>query len=343
MKSLLIALLIFPFYSFCQIPQGYYDSAAGLTGQPLRAALRDIIDDHEEQSYSSIWTHFQTTDDRPDGKVWDMYSDVPGGNPAYTYSFVTDQCGNYSSEGDCYNREHSFPKSWFNDAAPMVTDLFHIYPTDGYVNGQRSNYPFGETNNANWTSTNGSKVGISSFPGYSGFIFEPIDEYKGDFARTYFYMLTRYMDDIEGWTSDMLSGNDLSAWAKEMLLEWHDQDPVSQKETERNNAVYQVQTNRNPFIDHSEYTGLIWGLPSGNDEPVMTLLKIWYSDGGVHIESVKEINGRVRILNINGICINSMMIHSTRADLNYHFTPGIYMIIIETGQQILTYKIAVMK
>jgi endonuclease I len=343
MKHLLFAVLIISSHSYSQIPLGYYDSAAGLTGQPLRSALRDIIDDHEEQSYSSIWAHFQTTDDKPDGKVWDMYSDVPGGNPAYSYTFVIDQCGNYSTEGDCYNREHSFPKSWFNDAAPMVTDLFHIYPTDGYVNGQRSNYPFGETNSATWTSTNGSKVGNCSFPGYSGVIFEPIDEYKGDFSRTYFYMLTRYMNEADNWTSDMLYGNDLSTWAKEMLLEWHSQDPVSQKETERNNAVYQVQANRNPFIDHPEYTGLIWGMPSGNDEPVLTPVKIWYSDRAVHIESEKEINGWVRVLNINGVCINTIKINSARADLHFSSTPGIYMVIIETDQQILTYKMAVMK
>lgn len=104
-----------------------------------------------------------------------------------------EQCGQYSTLGDCYNREHSFPKSWFNDDSPMVSDAFHIYPTDGKVNSQRNNYPYGECANGTTLSPNGKvkalgKLGTSTFPGYSGTVFEPDDEYKGDFARSYFYM-----------------------------------------------------------------------------------------------------------------------------------------------------------
>jgi endonuclease I len=259
-----------------QVPPGYYDGTEGLAGEELRSALFNIIKGHDEQSYNSLWTHFQSTDKKPDGTVWDMYSDIPGGNPVYIYAFVVDQCGNYGAEGDCYNREHSFPKSWFNDAAPMVTDLFHIYPTDGFVNGQRGNYPYGEVGNPSWVSTNGSKLGNCSFPGYSDIVFEPIDEYKGDFARTYFYMMTRYLDLVSTWTSPMLSGNDLSAWAESMLIQWNDDDPVSEKETDRNNAVYEIQANRNPFIDHPEWVSEIWGFPSGLNEEDLSKVKIWY-------------------------------------------------------------------
>jgi len=266
MKKLLVFFTLFFYiytFSWAQAPTGYYDEANGLTGAELKTALSDIISAHTSLSYSELWAAFQYTDKKPNGKVWDMYSDVPGGTPAYEFTFGTDQCGNYSSEGDCYNREHSFPKSWFNDGYPMYTDMFHLVPTDGYVNGKRSNYPYGEVGSASWTSTNGSKVGTSSYPGYSGTVFEPIDEYKGDFARGYFYMATRYESNISGWSCPMLNGTSYPAyteWAVNLLMDWHEQDPVSQKEIDRNNKIYEdYQHNRNPFIDHPEYVNLIWG------------------------------------------------------------------------------------
>lgn len=242
-----------------QVPDGYYDSASGLSGASLHQALHDIIDNHTVVSYTALWTHFQVTDKKYNGKVWDMYSDIPSGTPPYEFTFITNQCGNYASEGDCYNREHSFPKSWFNDASPMYSDLFHLYPTDGYVNGRRGNYPYGEVGTASWTSQNGSKLGGCSCPGYSGMVFEPIDAYKGDLARTYFYMSTRYYGEDSGWDdTDMTDGAQLDAWALALLLDWHRADSVSQKETDRNDAVYGIQGNRNPFIDHPEFVDAIW-------------------------------------------------------------------------------------
>jgi len=339
MRFLILVIALLSFSSYGQIPPGYYDSAEGLTGQQLRAALQSIIDDHDEQTYESIWTHFQTTDDKANGQVWDMYSDIPGGNPAYSYTFITDQCGNYASEGDCYNREHSFPKSWFNDASPMVTDLFHIYPTDGYVNGKRSNYPYGEVNNASWTSTNGSEVGICSYTGYSGVVFEPLDEYKGDFARTYFYMVTRYMSMVASWNSDMLSGNDLAIWAKEMLIEWNENDPVSQKEIDRNNAVYQIQNNRNPFIDHPEFTGEIWGFPAGINDIENPDVKIWYSGESIHIESKTVIAVHLIILNILGQPLKSTQINGNISEILISLKNGIYIVVFASGKELRSYKL----
>lgn len=245
--------LLFCSTLFAQIPNGYYDDALYKSEYALKTALHQIIKDHNSVSYNSLWEHFKTTDRRADGKVWDMYSNC-------TFVFGNDQCGNYSGVCDCYNREHSFPKSWFNDAAPMYTDLYQLYPTDGYVNNRRGNYPFGETSNgANWGT---GKLGNCTFPGYSGTVFEPADEYKGDFARTYFYMATRYQDKIANWNATVLAGNNTSvyvAWTINLLLKWHEQDPVSEKEINRNNAVYQIQRNRNPFIDYPELADLIWG------------------------------------------------------------------------------------
>lgn len=203
----------------------------------------------------------QSTDRREDGKVWDMYSSTTD------FTFTSDQCGTYKTEGDCYNREHSFPKSWFNDASPMYTDLFHLYPTDGYVNNRRDNYPFGETNGEQYKSNGGySKLGKCTSPGYSGTVFEPDDEYKGDFARSYFYMATCYEDRIATWNSDMLAHNSYPAyakWALDMLLRWAAEDPVSPKEIARNNAVYKIQKNRNPYIDFPGLEQYVWGSKTG--------------------------------------------------------------------------------
>ncbi len=244
-----------------QPPEGYYDTAEGLTGRVLQQALHDIIDGHTRLEYGDLWQCYSTTDVRDDGvTIWDIYSDIPGGTPAYIYTLFTGQCGNYQKEGDCYNREHSFPKSWFNDTPPMNTDLFHIYPTDGWVNNKRGNLPYGETANPTWTSTNGSLIGPCSVQGYAGDVFEPIDEYKGDLARTYFYMATRYYGEDSQWPgSDMTDGAQPRPWALAMLLEWHRTDTVSLKERNRNNEVYRYQGNRNPFIDQPLYAERIWG------------------------------------------------------------------------------------
>ncbi len=135
----------------------------------------------------------------------------------------------------------------------MYSDAFHIYPTDGKVNGQRSNFPYGECANGTYVATHNGiralgKLGSCTFPGYSGKVFEPDDEYKGDFARSYFYMAACYNDRISTWSSPMLSGNNYPAfttWAVNLLLKWHRQDPVSEKEIKRNDAVYARQKNRN--------------------------------------------------------------------------------------------------
>jgi endonuclease I len=251
-----------------QPPEGYYNNASDLTGRALQQSLHDIIDEHTQLEYSDLWQCFSTTDVRSDGvTIWDIYSDIPGGTPAYVYTLFSGQCGNYDSEGDCYNREHSFPKSWFNDALPMYTDLFHIYPTDGWVNNKRGNLPYGETSSPSWTSTNGSMVGPSSVAGYVGAVFEPVDEFKGDLARTFFYMATRYFGEDSQWPgSDMTDGAAPKPWALAMLLAWHRADTVSLKERNRNNEVHKYQGNRNPFIDNPPYAEKIWGTLNAIEE-----------------------------------------------------------------------------
>jgi len=332
MTRLLLSAILITYFSlsFSQIPPGYYDGTEGLTGENLRSALHNIIKDHDSQSYSSIWDHFQDTDKKANGYVWDMYSDIPGSTPAYTFTFVTDQCGNYGGEGDCYNREHSFPKSWFDNQAPMNTDIFHIYPTDGYVNGKRNNYAYGEIAAASWTSTNGSKVGYCTYPGYTGVVFEPIDEYKGDFARTYFYMLTRYMDKISGWDSPMLAGNNFSDWSKYMLMEWATEDIISEKEIDRNNEVFQIQDNRNPFIDHPEFMEAIWGPMPGINEEAGRIANMWISEGIIYVSCKKECDGYISVYNITGQKMLELNVNKTEYHQILELKSGAYIAILTT-------------
>jgi len=318
--TILLILISLVFSANAQAPDGYYDDAEGKKGEDLRVALYNIIKDHDVQSYNSLWEHFQNTDKKSNGKVWDMYSDG-----AYEYTFEDDQCGEYNSEEDCYNREHSFPKSWFDDESPMNTDLFHLYPTDGYVNGKRGNNPYGEVDNPSWTSQNGGKLGDCSYPGYSGTVFEPIDEYKGDFARSYFYMLTRYQPNISSWNSDMLSDDNFSDWAKKMLLEWDDADPVSQKETDRNNAVYDIQNNRNPFIDHPEWVDDIWDYHAGIESNTTRNTQIWYSSNTLRWILSKETNNNtIEIYNIVGQNVKNIKIESNTNQIELNLEEGIY-------------------
>ncbi|MGO2012600.1 MAG: endonuclease [Pseudoalteromonas sp.] len=254
-------------------PTGYYVTVQGLTGYALKTELYNIIKDHSSQGYSAIWNFYDSSARdkyfENDNSILDMYSEKPNGSDSYTYTPVSDQCGNYSGEGSCYNREHSFPKSWFGGTVePMNSDVHHIFATDGYVNSKRSNYPFGDVSSATYTSSNGSKLGSAANSlNYSGTVFEPIDEFKGDFARAYFYMATRYENVISSWQNNTSASNAVlngssnqvfENWATTMLLQWHNNDPVSQLEIDRNQAAYEHQGNRNPYVDHPEFVEMIW-------------------------------------------------------------------------------------
>jgi endonuclease I len=189
------------------------------------------------------------------------------------------------------------PNSWFGGKVmPMYTDLHHMYPTDKIVNNKRGNNPFGETANPSWKSANDfSKLGKCTYPGYDGVVFEPNDEYKGDFARTYFYMVTCYEEKLPDWYSNYseskptLDGKTypgLSPWQLEMLMKWAKNDPVSEKEINRNNAVWGIQNNRNPFIDYPGLEEYIWG-----DKKDEAFSYDNYSSGIQNIEGKDEIEG----------------------------------------------------
>jgi len=268
MKQIYSLLLLFLFTSgFAQAPTGYYTTATG-SGYTLKTQLYSIIKDHTVLSYGDLYVTYETSDIdnffEKDGSVLDMYSENPAGTDPYTYSIASAQrCGSsgYAKEGDCYNREHIIPQSIFSQASPMVSDAHFITPTDGEVNGIRSNYPHSTVATATQTTLNGSKLGASTTAGYTGPVFEPIDEVKGDIARMYFYFATRYENTVAGYNYPMFNNSTNKVFTTaflNQLLAWHNQDPVSAREIARNNAIYARQNNRNPYIDNPDYVTAIW-------------------------------------------------------------------------------------
>ena len=291
MKHLYILAALLSSLSYGQIPTNYYDSANGLTGYALKSQLKTITTNgHQSRSYDQLYdgdgisgsngyedTHSDTavssgTNYENDGTILDMYSERPFGPDSYNYTHGNNQCGNQNSEGDCYNREHLVPQSSFNSAFPMQSDIHHVIPSDGRVNNFRGSLVFGNVASTNWTSTNGSKRGSSAMSGYSGTVFEPIDEFKGDIARALLYFSVRYENTVDGYTSfKMFDGSNdavFYTWAIELLLDWHNNvDPVDQRERDRNNAAYDFQNNANPFVDHPEYASMIWNPVTDTEAP----------------------------------------------------------------------------
>ena len=248
---------------------GYYDRANGLYGAALKTAMHDIIRDHEclnfdENTTARYWwdNYFKKTDWSSDGYFLDMYS-----NEKHT-TYVG---------GNVQNREHCMPRSWWGKRDKYSSydangDLHNIFPSDYNANAAKSNLPLGEVGIIKFDNAV-SKVGNNTYPnGYRGQVFEPAGEYKGDFARVYFYMLTCYEDYSYDWKDDakksMLQAEaypGLQPWALEMLIKWNNEDPISDKEIARNNAVYKIQGNRNPFVDCPELVSHIWG--DSKDQP----------------------------------------------------------------------------
>jgi len=336
--SLLSLFFLLLLVTFGQITANYYSNAEGKQNIELKAALSVIITNgYHERTYKELWTDFYTTDARSDGKVWDMYS-----NCSFTFGTDQDNGTGGTKECDWYNREHSVPESWFAGGKPMYTDLFHLYPVDKYVNNQRSNYPFGETNGGT-TYSNGSKRGNGTAEsGYSGTVFEPIDEYKGDFARTYFYMTTRYPNTNLSQTGEgqvvftySNSKSDLTDYALNLFLKWHRNDPVSEKETNRNNAVYGIQKNRNPFIDYPELVEYIWGdhqnetwyITQGVSEKRLPTIKITRYYNGISIEGANP-NAQIELYSVLGQNVYTTRLHQDFLPLD-HLKQGFYIIKIE--------------
>lgn len=251
-NTLLLIAAVFAMTTSANVPVGYYNSINGKRGQDLKNAAHQLLKNHTVMTYSSLWYHFQSTDchfENPN-QVWDMYSNIT-------------RYYRGSSAVSGMNREHSFPKSWWGGTqVDAYTDLNHLYPSDAEANLAKNNYPLGEVSTV-YFNNGCTKVGtpMAGQGGGCSTVFEPDDEYKGDFARTYFYMATCYQDYTWKYTY-MVSNSSwqtLNQWSINLLLKWAREDPVSEKEVARNEAVYKIQNNRNPFIDNPLLAEYIWG------------------------------------------------------------------------------------
>lgn len=306
-----IALALTCALSSFAITSSYYSSIDGKSGKNLFDAIQTVSKTgYKSLTYDGLWTAYCAIDLNSSGKVWDMYSNAT----SYTCGGSA-QGANYKKEGDSYNREHSIPKSWFGGSESSNTpgtDLFHVVPTDGYVNNIRSAYAFGEVSAATYTSQSGCKKGSpksitisNSILNTSGSstqsctattVFEPMDEYKGDFARGYFGTMIKWANgDYQTFTTaegaqifntsyDVAHYYGLKAYGVALLLKWHREDPVSAKEIARNNGIQAQQGNRNPFIDYPCLAEYLWGNKAGEtvtlSELVGTFTGSWTTGDG---------------------------------------------------------------
>ncbi len=299
MKKLFYFIYLMPALLSAQAPAGYYAGTENLTGYALKTKVQEIISRNYNWHYGDLQNYYQQTDldvyydhtpatnpffnpntNNTEYILLDMYSEIPGGPDAYEYH-SGQMIGSGSSEGLGYNREHMIPQSTFSAGSisnyPMYSDLFFVVPADARINQLRSNYPYGIAGTTTyWSFTNTSRIGNSAIPNYAytGRVYEPIDEFKGDVARALLYFAVRYEGKLSSFNHMLgsgtitpandqspLDGTDERAFDPaylEMLKQWHILDPVSQREIDRNNTVFSIQKNRNPFIDHPNWVDLMW-------------------------------------------------------------------------------------
>ncbi len=293
MKRILLLCFLLPALVFSQIPAGYYDGTSNLSGYALKTKLHEIISSKNiNWHYGDLTEFYNKTDldkyydhDASNTTILlDIYSEIPNGPDVYEYT-VANVTGSANAEGQGWNREHMMPQSTFNSNYPMYSDLFYVIPTDARINQLRSNYPYGIAKTTTvpfYTFTNGSRISANGTPGsgYIGRVYEPIDEFKGDIARSLLYFAVRYEGKLGlfNYYNGTSAANDRSPldgteekafedWYLAMLLQWHNQDPVSQREIDRNNEVYALQKNRNPFIDYPQWVNTIWNQTANSLEP----------------------------------------------------------------------------
>jgi len=361
-KNFTLLFGIITLLSFGQIPAGYYDSATG-SGYTLKTQLLNIISTGTiDPGYGALYTTYLTSDIdlyyENNGTLLDMYTENPTGADLceYTYGINQDDGSGGTSECQKYNREHIIPQSVFSSVTPMHSDAHFVVPSDKYVNAQRGNLPFGVVNTANWTSSNGTKRGSNLnsgySAGYSGTVFEPINEFKGDIARMYFYFITRYESQVAGWSYDMFNGTSNQALTNtflNILLTWHLNDPVSQREIDRNNAIYTYQNNRNPFIDNPDYVCDIWPTQCAtlsSQEFILNNVAVFPNpskNGEFSITTTAELKN-ITIYNVNGQLVqeikNPNAIETSTYKVN-NLATGFYMLQLQTENASVIKKVIV--
>ncbi len=328
----IIAFLILTLKIFPQLPNGYYDSAVGKSDASLKTALYNIINSHTQLEYYASATYFRTTDWNPGGYFWDMYS-------------------NYRRDSwTGMNREHSMPKSWWSttpETTVAYSDLHNLYPSDANANSAKLNYPLGEADGASVLPNTIIKVGPNTFSGYSGTVFEPDDEFKGDFARTYMYVVTCYELYATNWRSLGVTSMLMNVtypvfkpYAVNLLMKWHRNDPVGEKEINRNNAVFSFQKNRNPFIDFPVLAEYLWGDLKGSEwtgsdtDPNSELpFDVTYTpqNGSIFVNVSKAKQASFSIYSIGGVMLQSGTTNESQLINVDSLDKGIYIIVVYTN------------
>jgi len=340
MKITTIALLFFLLQSvavFCQIPDGYYNSAEGLSGTELKTALHNIIKGHTEKSYDDLWDILRESDEDPNNSS----------------NFILIYTGRSISKTSSYpdwNREHVWAKSHgdFGTTPPAGTDAHHIRPCDVSVNSSRGNKDFDE---------GGTQHSEATECYYTSTTWEPRDAVKGDVARMMFYMAVRYEGDAGG-EPDLELVDYVTSPTEEpkfgvlsTLLKWSQQDPVDDFERHRNNVVYSYQNNRNPFVDHPEYVAKIWGgnsssvienivinpqYPTSDDE--VTISAVITDDEGVKTVSLKwgiasdNLNNSINM----GLTDENKFITLSSVPSQQQGTKVFYKIVVVDSQDVVT-------
>ena len=259
------------------IPANYYDAIDGKQDSVLKTTLSLLVRGGERYEYGTnqyhsssnppewekgdfkaygTWQALPLTDMHPDGIVWDMYSN--------SVRYYPNKLG---ESGCSLNIEHCLPKSWWGGTDnEAYKDLFNLNPSDQRANSQKSNYAPGHVQKGDKFDNGSFKMDSKSKSQYGYICWEPAEEYRGDFARTYFFMATAY--EYLEWTAypDYISNSSylmFSETIQQVLLDWHRADPVSDKEICRADRISDIQHNRNPFIDYPELVEYIWGNKKG--------------------------------------------------------------------------------
>ena len=288
-----------------QLPMGYYDAIQGTKDSVLKVTLHTIIKGGERYVYGpttyhttnkvqngdtiwkvgdlkayGTWHGFQSSDQLSDGTIWDMYSTTKRYFPIK---------GGSAAGMDI---EHSLPKSWWGgDENDAYTDLYHLNPADRVANNNKSNYPPGILNDSN--KVNNGVFFMGKDKEWNDYAFSVIDEYKGDFARAYFYISTAYHNmKWDASYSKYVTNNSyltFTPYLIQVLLQWHRIDPVSEKEINRLDAISTIQHNRNPFIEYPELVEYIWGDKQGQAVDLSSLTRTTSADYTIPIDTINPI------------------------------------------------------
>lgn len=334
MKKITLTLLLMLAAALACAQGNYYNAVIDLTGQPLFAALHGLISTNTYSSYDGAKVFLFQQLDNHSGYVTCIYT-----GEEYYVGY------NYTGSSDP-NTEHTYAQSWFSsdESSRKKADLHHLFPSNSVVNSSRGNYPLFTVanhatanvyyNNTPWQSFRGMSVG-----GYT--VFEPADETKGNIARALLYFNTRYYDSLTQQNVNMIP----------VLAQWHFADPPDATEIARNNAIQGFQTNRNPYIDHPEFVGRIWGGVDASDENLppaadLRLDRVWPNPFAetttLAVQSKTALPASVTVFDVKGRQVRAWNQNLERGSSEISWngldewgmkaSPGVYLIRVGTGR-----------